>query len=154
MRISIAAILVLTSMCATAGTREIPAAGLSTNDIVAWLHDWGYRTEVVANHDGSTHVKTYYEGMNFGVYMLDCKEGTCGSVQFSAGWATHGKFDTSQMNRWDRDHRWCRGYFDSTNDPWVEMDVDLTPGGSYELLTDQLKIFEDCIDSFRRMYQL
>lgn len=126
------------------------------NDVVVWLQSFGYQAQIVSGSDGSQHVSTYYEGSKLGVYMFDCKgaDSTCGSLQFSMGWATHGKFDTSQMNLWNRDKRWCRGYFDTTNDPWVEMDVDLTPGASYETLTDQLKVFQQCVDLFRKMYQL
>ncbi len=33
-----------------------------------------------------------------------------------------------------------RAYVDKVNDPWLEYDVDLTPGGSYELLKDEFGI--------------
>src|SRR5208282_5567130 len=134
MRIASTAFLALALMSATASARDIPVAGLSIQDVVTWLQGIGYTTEIVADKDGSSHIRSNYNGVKVGVYMFDCKNAVCGSLQFSAGWATHGKFDISQMNSWNRDKRWCRGYYDAENDPWVEKDVDLTPGGSYELL--------------------
>jgi Putative bacterial sensory transduction regulator len=154
MRTAILAFLALTLMSATASARNIPTAGLAIPDVVAWLQAAGYTTEVVPDKDGTSHIRSNYSGVKVGVYMFDCKNSVCGSLQFSAGWATHGKFDISQINSWNRDKRWCRGYYDAENDPWVEKDVDLTPGGSYELLADEFQIFRKCVDNFKAMYSL
>ncbi len=154
MRTTIIAVLALTLMPAMASARSIPNAGLSIQDVVTWLQGIGYTTELVADKDGTSHVRSSYNGVKVGVYMFDCKNAVCGSLQFSAGWATHGKFDISQINGWNRDKRWCRGYYDAENDPWVEKDVDLTPGGSYELLADEFAVFRKCVDNFKTMYQL
>ena len=154
MRTATIAFLVLTLASATASARDIPAAGLSIQDAVTWLQGSGYTTEIVPDKDGTSHIRSYYNGVKIGVYMFDCKNGVCSSLQFSAGWATHGKFDTSQMNVWNRDKRWCRGYYDAENDPWVERDTDLSPGGTYELLADEFQVFRRCVDNFKAMYQL
>ena len=150
--ITIALALMLTSM--TASARDIPADGLSIQDVANWLQTVGYSTEAVPDKDGASHLRLYYGGVKVGVYMFDCKNGTCGSLQFSAGWATHGKFNTAEMNTWNRDKRWCRGYFDAENDPWIERDTDLSPGGTYELLRDEFAIFRKCVDGFKAMYNL
>jgi hypothetical protein len=142
----------LTSSVASA--RDIPPGGFTVDDTVAWLQGAGYTAQVVAGSDGTSHITSFTEGVKFGVYLFDCKEGRCGSIQFSAGFATHGKFDISQMNEWNSKHRWGRGYYDSTNDPWVEMDVDLTPGGTYELLGDELATWNTTLANFVAMYQL
>jgi hypothetical protein len=154
MRATIATAFALILMSATASARAIPAAGLSLQDVVAWLQSAGYTTEIVPDKDGTSHIRSSYNGVKVGVYMFDCKNASCGSVQFSAGWATHGKFDINQINGWNRDKRWCRGYYDAENDPWVEKDVDLTPGGSYELMADEFQVFRKCVDNFKAMYQL
>lgn len=86
--------------------------------------------------------------------MFDCKDDRCGSFQFSVGFATHGKFDVSHMNDWNRDSRWCRGYFDNVNDPWIEYDIDLTPGGTYELLDDEFATYRNSVSRFVKQYGL
>jgi hypothetical protein len=149
-----AAALALFLVSGAASARDIPAAGFTVNDVVTWLQSKGYKAEIVTATDGKQHVSSASNGVNFGIYMFDCKGATCGSMQFSAGFATHGKFDMSQMNTWNRDSRWARGYFDSVNDPWVEYDVDLTPGGTYELLDDEFATWNATLIRFIKQYNL
>ncbi len=156
-----AASLAASLFAGAAQATPIPDSGLTIAEAAGWLQGQGYasRQETSAGSAPAdvapTHLVFDYEGVKIGLYLFDCKAGRCGSVQFAAGWATHGKFDTRQMNTWNRDKRWCRGYFDSENDPWVEMDVDLTPGGSYELLNDDFATFKNaCLSGFRQMYNL
>ena len=156
MRIRIAGVaaMVLLLASSVASARDIPAAGFTVDDVVTWLQSSGHTTQVVAGSDGKRHVTTLSGGVTFGVYLFDCKEDRCGSIQFAAGFATHGKFDISRMNEWNTKHRWGRGYYDSSNDPWVEMDVDLTPGGTYELLDDELLTWNTTLANFVAMFGL
>jgi hypothetical protein len=153
-RIAVVAAMVLLFASSMASARDIPVTGFTIDDIVTWLQSKGHSTEVVTASDGKRHVKTSTGGVTFGVYLFDCKEDRCGSIQFAAGFLTHGKFDVSRMNEWNTTHRWARGYFDSVNDPWVEMDVDLTPGGTYELLDDELVTWNTTLNTFVTMYDL
>lgn len=149
------AVLVLMLLPTNALAEDIPSGGLTMNEIVTWLQSQSYTTEIVPDTDGTKHVRVYYKGLKLGVYAFDCRGGDrCGSLQFSVGWAMHGRFDVSRMNEWNRDKRWCRGYFDRVNDPWVEEDVDLTPGGTYEMLNDSLALFRQCVDNFTSMYTI
>jgi hypothetical protein len=138
----------------TAGAKDVPAAGLTLADLSTWITGHGFTPESIKDNDGTFHLRVPMNGVKLGIYQFDCKAGVCGSMQFSAGWATHGKFDTAQMNAWNRDKRWCRGYYDAENDPWVELDVDLTPGGTYESLDDQFKVFQKCVANFQSQYGL
>ena len=54
------------------------------------------------------------------------------------------------MNDWNMNKRWVRAYVDKENDPWVEYDVDLAPGGTYEGLKDQFGIWQDALSHFRK----
>lgn len=137
-----------------AQARDIPSRGFTLNDVVTWLQQEGYSAQIVDDTDGKQHVKSSYGGWTFGVYMFDCKDGYCGSMQFAAGFARHGTFDTSRMNEWNKLKRWARGYYDSSNDPWVEYDVDLTPGGTYELLDDEFATYRKMLDLFVEFYHL
>lgn len=156
MRIRIAGVaaMVLLLASSVASARDIPTAGFTIDDVVTWLQSSGHTTEVVTGSDGTRHVKTSTGSVTWGVYLFDCKEGRCGSIQFAAGFATHGKFDISLMNEWNKKQRWGRGYFDSSNDPWVEMDVDMTPGGTYELLNDELSTWNTTLANFVARYSL
>jgi hypothetical protein len=135
-------------------TGSIPAAGVTIDDLVSWLKNSGHEAEVVTASNGVRHVTTLTGTVDVGIYLFDCKEGHCGSIQFAAGFATHGKFDVSRMNEWNTKQRWARGYYDSTNDPWIEMDVDLTPGGTYELLDDEFATWNSALANFMALYGL
>jgi hypothetical protein len=154
MRMLGAVALALTLISGAAVARDIPADGLTIDDVVAWLQSAGYQTELIPDKDGTSHIRSAIGGVRLGVYMFDCKNGRCGSLQFSAGWATHGKFDVTHMNDWNREQRWARGYFDAENDPWVELDADLTPGGTYELLNDEFAIYKKAVSNFTARYGL
>jgi hypothetical protein len=150
-----AGVLAAVLAAGAAKATQIPDGGLTLAEAASWLHDQGYAPEPETGIDGKQDLRFMYQGVRMGLYMYDCAGDRCGSLQFAVGWATHGKFDTSQMNRWNREKRWCRGYFDAENDPWLEMDVDLTPGGSYELLNDEFATFRNaCLTEFQRMYDL
>ena len=64
------------------------------------------------------------------------------------------QIENHDMNEWNRDNRWARGYYDSVNDPWVEYDVDLTPGGTYELLDDEFATWRSTLTRFMTHYGL
>ena len=146
--------LVLMFLPTLALAEDIPSGGLTMEEVVTWLQSQNYTTQIVPDTDGTKHLRIFYKGFKIGVYTFDCSSDRCGSLQFSAGWAMNGRFDVSRMNEWNRGKRWCRGYFDRENDPWVEEDVDLTPGGTYELLNDSFAIFRHCVDDFTSMYGL
>lgn len=132
----------------------IPVGGFTTDDVVAWLQSAGYAAKVVMGDSGKPHVSSFTQGTPFHVFMHDCQGDRCASVRFAAGFATHGKFDISQMNDWNVNARWCRGYYDSVNDPWLEMDVDLHPGGTYESLNDQFAAWDNTLARFIKKYSL
>ncbi len=137
-----------------AAARDLPADGMTIPEVVSWLQSKGFEPAVVTGQDGKGHVEAIVDNVKLGVYMFDCKDERCGSFQFSVGFSTHGKFDVSRMNEWNRDNRWCRGYYDSTNDPWIEYDIDLTPGGTYELLDDEFATYRSSLDRFVKHYGL
>lgn len=149
-----AAALALTLVSGAAMAKDIPAGGFTVADVVSWLQDQGYKARVVTDKEGKQHVVSAAGGVDFGVYLYDCKGDRCGSIQFAAGWATHGGFDTARMNDWNRHNRWARGYFDDSKDPWLELDVDLTPGGTYELLNDEFATWNTSLNNFIKLYQL
>jgi hypothetical protein len=150
----IATILAMGFMPNAAAANDLPTNGMTIAEVVSWLQGQGYQALVVEGQDGKNHVQTTISGAKVGIYMFDCKDERCGSFQFAAGFSTHGKFDVSRMNEWNRDNRWCRGYYDSTNDPWIEYDIDLTPGGTYELLDDEFATYRSSLDRFVKHYGL
>lgn len=146
-----AAVLALGLMPHAAMAKDLPSAGLSVNDVAKWLQDQGYKAQINTAKDGTKSISSATGGVDFYVDMYDCKDKpTCASIQFSAGFDTSGAFNATKMNKWNSGNRWVGAYVDDKDDPWVRMDVDLTPGGTYEGLDDQLTIFSDMLASFKK----
>ena len=146
-----AATLALALVSNAASAKDLPAGGMTINDLVGWLQGQGYKAEVQTAKDGTKNIYSAAEGSNFHIYQYDCKNGRCGSLQFSVGFDTKGCFGPGPMNDWNRDNRWARAYVDKVNDPWLEYDVDLTPGGTFEMLNDEFTIWRDTLGRFHKI---
>jgi len=146
-----AATLALALVSNAASAKDLPAGGMTINDLVNWLQGQGYKAEVQTAKDGSKNIYSAAEGSNFHIYQYDCKNGRCGSLQFSVGFDTKGSFGPGPMNDWNRDNRWARAYVDKVNDPWLEYDVDLAPGGTFEMLNDEFGIWRDTLGRFHKI---
>lgn len=144
----IAGVASLALLCGAASARDIPAGGLTLEQVQTWLQAAGYKAEIQTNSSGERNIYSAAEGTGFHIYMYDCKKGLCGSMEFSVGFNTKGAFNAVQMNTWNRKNRWVRAYIDDVNDPWLEYDIDLTPGGTYELLNDQFTIWRGQLKKF------
>lgn len=132
----------------------IPVGGLTMEDVVAWLQSAGYSAQVVTGQTGNRHIVSHTQGVTFNIFMHDGQGDRFASMRFKAGVATQGKFDISKMNQWNSDTRWCRGFYDTDNDPWIENDIDLSPGGTYESLNDQFGIWNSTLARFLKTYNL
>ena len=142
----VAACLMSTAVLA----KDLPEGGLSVQDLSKWLQDAGYKAEIQTAKDGSKSIYSSTDGTGFYVDVYDCKEERCASVQFSLGFDTKGAWNATKMNEWNGKNRWVRAHVDSKDDPWLEMDVDLSPGGTWEGLSDEFAIYRDMVVSFKK----
>jgi hypothetical protein len=139
----------IAAAAAPASAKDLPAGGMTIQDVASWLQGDGYQAKIVTAANGKQTISSSAGGTNFHVGFYDCKEARCGSMQFYAGFDTKGAFNPAKMNEWNSAHRWVRAYVDKTNDPWVEMDVDLSPGGTYEMLADEFATWRSILDTFK-----
>lgn len=123
-----------------AQAREIPAGGLSTDEVGAWLRDAGYKAELKTNDSGKPYYRTSADGVGFDVDFYDCKNGRCASIQFNAGFDTDG-LSTDKINAWNAANRYIRAYVADDGDPWFCYDANLSPGGTYEALDDDFAVW-------------
>ena len=139
------------ALCASeALAKDLPDGGLTIDEVASWLQNEGYKAEIQKSSDGSESILSSADGQDFHVDMYGCKDQRCDSLEFSEGFDTKGSFSAGKTNEWNRDHRWTRAYVDKESDPWLECDVDLSPGGTYESLKDQFGIWLDALSHFRK----
>jgi hypothetical protein len=137
----------------TADTQSgpLPSAGLSADDVASWLQKEGYKAQVTTNSDGSKTVNSATGGTNFNIDMYDChNKATCTAIQFNVGFDTKGAWNATKMNEYNSSKRWVRAYVDDKDDPWLEQDVDLIPGGTWENLDDQFGIWRQMLGDFEK----
>jgi hypothetical protein len=146
-----AAALAFGLMSTATFAKDLPQGGMSVDDIAKWLQDAGYKADVQTAKDGTKSVRSSTDGTGFYVDMYDCKGNPkCSSIQFSVGFDTKGQYPAAKMNEWNSQNRWVRAYSDDKNDPWLEMDVDLNPGGTWEGLDDEFAVWRDMMASFKK----
>ena len=140
LRITTTVLALVFASQSVAQTRSIPRGGLTFNDVVAWLRDQGREAKIAKDLAGNTMVAVSAAGFNFGVYLFDCQGDRCGSIQFATGphLPKTGKIALERVNEWNKTKRWQRAYLTARNELWLEADFDLTPGGTYELLKDEM----------------
>jgi hypothetical protein len=145
-----AAAIVAAAFSTAAAAKDIPTGGMTADDVAAWLQAEGYQAKVVTEQNGSKTISSSSGGVGFHVGFYDCQGTRCGSFQFFAGFNTNGALNPVKMNEWNRSERWARAYVDNTNDPWVEMDIDLTPGGTYEMIDDEFATWRAVLARFKQ----
>ncbi|MGD0482382.1 MAG: YbjN domain-containing protein [Terracidiphilus sp.] len=138
----------------TAPMHSIPDGGLTLEDIVAWLRGGGYSAKVVTGENGKRHILSNTQGVPFDIFTPGCTAGRCSSLSIVIAFSTSGKFDVSQLNEWNSDVPWCKAYHDSVNDPCLDMDISLWPGGTYESLNDLFATWNSVLGKFIAKYSL
>lgn len=132
----------------------IPDGGLTLEEIVAWLQGGGYSAKVVIAEDSKRHILSYTQGVPFDVFTPGCTDGRCASITLVISFSTKGKFDVSQLNQWNCDVPWCKAYYDTVNDPCLDIDISLWPGGTYESLNDYFATWNTVLGKFITQYSL
>lgn len=121
--------------------RPIPAAGLTVEEVAAWMTSAGLEPKISKADDGAPYVTTAKGGINFNVDLYDCADGRCRALQFVAGFDLKEPLPAEKANAWNLRKRYVRVYLDANGDPTFAYDVNVAPGGSYEALDDDLDVF-------------
>lgn len=139
---------------ATTSLHPIPDGGLTMEEVVAWLQSGGYSAKVVTAESGKRHIISNSHGTPFDIFMPGCDGGRCASIELVVAFACKGRFDASRLNEWNSETAWCKAYYDSVNDPSLDMDIALSPGGTYESLNDQFLTWNRVMGMFIAKYDL
>ena len=137
-----AAAVALSLGAGAAEAKPIPDGGMTIPEVVSWLQDNGYKAEIKSLQSGEKYVSSAAEGVNFDIYMYDCKSDRCASIQFAAGFNMTKPGlagGVTKINEWNTTKRYIKAYVDTDNDPWAQYDVNLSPGATYEALDDNFK---------------
>ncbi|MEI9969205.1 MAG: YbjN domain-containing protein [Terracidiphilus sp.] len=135
-------------------THPIPDGGLTLEEVIAWLQSGGYAAKVVTREDGKRHIESWSQGTLFNIFTPGCQSGRCASLELVFAFSSKGKFDVSRLNEWNSDVPWGKAYSDTVNDPCLDMDISLSPGGTFESLNDQFGTWNNILSNFIAKYNL
>jgi len=138
----------------TVSMHPIPDGGLTLEEVVAWLQSGGYSAKVVTAEGGKRHIMTQAHGVPFDIFTPGCLSGRCASIELVCAFSCKGRFDVSRLNEWNSEIPWCKAYYDTVNDPCLDMDIALSPGGTYESLNDQFLTWNTVLGKFVAKYDL
>jgi hypothetical protein len=143
-------VLILAAGAARAEARDIPAGGLTVEEVASWLQQAGYKGALSKTDDGERYVSSAAEGVNFQVYVYDCKSSSrCASMQFSVVFDLDKGLTADKINEWNLGKRYIKAYIDSEGDPWGQYDVNLSPGRTYEGLDDDFGVWRLTLPVFK-----
>lgn len=141
---------IVMSWATPAAAREIPANGMTAEEVADWLREAGLPATVKPDPStpGDQIISSSADGVNFDIYMYACDHGRCPSLQYAAGWSDI-KVPPEKIAEWDRTKRYIRAYVGSSGSWWGEYDIDVAPGGTYESLGHSLARWRDMVVEFK-----
>lgn len=140
-RMLLAAVVALVLGAGAAQARPIPDAGLTVEEVLAFMKSAGFDAKIAKTDAGEPYVTTEKDGVKFDVDLYDCRDSRCRAVQFVASFDLKDPLPLAKANEWNLKKRYVRAYLDGSGDPIFAYDANLAPGGSYEALQDDLDVF-------------
>jgi hypothetical protein len=152
-----AAMAVLIS-AAPAAARDLPDGGMTATEIAGWLIGNGYPAQVKPDPTtpGDQIVSTQTDGINVDIYLYDCSGSgdarRCTSMQYAAGWPASGGYNLDKVNSWNRGNRYIKAYLTAKGGLFGEYDLDISPGGTLEMLNDCLQNWRSVVVDFNKYF--
>jgi hypothetical protein len=128
----------------------LPIGGVTAEEVATALRDKGYRAEIGEDEEGDPQVSSALDGSNFTIWFYNCTSGRCVSIQFVSGFDLDDGMSYQQINTWNSEHRFGRGYLDDEMDPFVEYDVDFEVGGTTEAIGNAIDVWAAVLPAFKR----
>lgn len=153
-----AAAMAVLALAGPAAARELPDGGLTATELASWLIQNGYPAQVKADPTtpGDQIISTKTDGIDVDIYLYDCSgDGDarrCTSMQYASGWAPNARYTPDKINEWNRSHRYIKAYLTSGGSLYGEYDLDVSPGGTYEMLDDCLHNWRSVVIDFTKYF--
>jgi hypothetical protein len=142
---------------AQAPAPRAPAASTAGRFTLTGVTDWLKAKGLPATPNiDKDYVVTQIGSETYVVFLGDCKDGGCDSLQFFYGI----KYDkgvrpdegsaAALVNRWNRENRWLKAYVDQDRDVALEMDVWFSNGSMSATADPYFEIFKNGVPIFKK----
>jgi hypothetical protein len=126
----------------------INADGMTGPEVAAWLQGRGFDAVLGKTNQGGPKIDSVRGGAKFQVYLYDCENDRCQSLQFSAFFDLMEGITGSVANQWNRANRYLKVYINDDGDPYVQYDVNVNGGRTLAGLDDDFDVWADTLPSF------
>ena len=156
--VGLAAALAVVLSAAPALAQELPKDGMTASEIAAWLKRSGDAAQVAPDTTtpGDQIVSTVIDGAEVDIYLYQCAgEGDarrCKSIQYATGWAPQAGLTVEKANAWNSSNRYIKAYITPKGSLYGEYDLDVSPGGTVEMLDDSLDNWRGMLTEFRKFF--
>ena len=123
--------------------------GTSPGRIAQILQAEGYKALVTTDSEGDPKIDSGSHGVSWSIFFYGCTGSrNCRSVQFAAAFDMRDGISPEIINRFNRNKRYTRAYYDTEFDPFLEYDVNLDGGVSEANFADSLDIWNIILGDF------
>jgi len=120
---------------------------LTLEEMEAILKEEGYRYERVKEGE-VVYFRLRMAGLRALLFLFDCKEGRCESLQLYATFSMEKPPTLERINRWNQEKRFSRAYLDQDGDSVLESELDLQGGVTRRAIALFLDLFEESLSQF------
>jgi hypothetical protein len=142
-------VLALLAAASPAPAGPITDGGVTAAEVAAVLQAKGYQAEITKDDGGDPLIHSGADASKFSVLFYGCNAGRCSSIQFSTAFHIEGGLTLTRINTWNSDKRFGQGFLDKTNDPFIQMDLDVEHGYSTEAIANNLDTWVAVLHQFK-----
>lgn len=133
--ISLVSILAHAQDADTAASSMFSPEGVSAAQVAEILQSEGYRAKLDEDSQGDPMIRSKMSGFNVQIFFYQCNEDVlCEDIQFHVGFDLDDGMTAEDVEAWNRQKRFAKIYRDDEDDPYLEIDLQLVPGGTPELV--------------------
>ena len=74
------------------------------------------------------------------------------ALRAAVRWPASSNYNLEKVNGWNLGHRYIKAYLTAKGGLFGEYDLDLSPGGSYEMLNDCLQNWRSVVVDFNKYF--
>jgi putative sensory transduction regulator len=150
LRLALAAFSVGLMGAASASAAIYPDIGVTAGQVAAVLQAKGYQATIGKDGSGDPMVSSSADGTKFKVLFYGCK-GTqrCTALEFLVGFDLDKGMSMEKLNKWNRDSRFGHAYLDDENDPYLQLDINASPGFTSESMAGYVETWAGLVPKFK-----
>jgi hypothetical protein len=152
MKVMIAMAACAASLFAAAGASAAayPDGGVTANQVAAALQAGGYQAEVTKDSSGDPMIRSAADGTKYRILFYGCKSTPrCTALEFLVGFDLSNGMTMEKLNKWNRDSRFGHAYLDDENDPYLQLDLNSSPGFTSESMGSYIDTWTSLVPKFK-----